>query len=163
MLRLNLASFVNQIKLVKTAVRNCPVTWNWPLLLKRLTLRKTKCATVLLLEIGVRKVRATVFLFEIGDICWKAKICPKHRAQHYCCSKLASKLSAVISLCLKLVTFVEKLKLVQNPLRSCSVAWKWRQNALRNCRFVLDWRLLLRSENLSRTPCATVVFLEIWV
>ena len=57
---------------------------------------------------------------------------------------LASKHCALMSLCLKLVTFVKKLKLVQNPLRNCSVPRNWRQNTLRNCRFVLDWRLLLR-------------------
>ena len=127
------------------------------------TCPKHPCAFVLLLEIGVKTLCATVFLFEIGHFCWKATTCPKHRAQHFCSSKLASKHTAQMSLCLKSVTFVEKLKVVQNPLRNCSVARKWRQNTLRKCRFVLDWLLLLRSENLSKTPCATVVLLEIWV
>ena len=66
-----------------------------------------------------------------------------------------------MSLRLKLVFFVKKLKLVQNPLQNCSVPRNWRQNTLRNCRFVLDWRLLLRRYNLSKTPCAPVMLLEI--
>ena len=73
---------------------------------------ETPCQTVLLLEIGVETLCATVFSFEIDHFCSKAKSCSKHRAQHSCCSKLASKHSAQLSLCLKLVTFVKKLKLV---------------------------------------------------
>ena len=117
---------------------------------------------MLLLEIGVKTLSASVDFLEIGDFCYKAKNCPKQRTQPSCCSKLASKHSAQMSFCLKLATFFKKVKLVQNTVRNCPVARNWRQNTLRNCRF-WHWRLLLTSENLSKTPCATVHFLEICV
>ena len=132
------ARIVRKVKLVWNTVRNCPVSGNW----------------------RQNALRNCLFL-ENGPFSLKAKICPRHRAQHSCCSKLASKLSAKLSLCLKLVSFVKRLKLVQNPFRNFPVAANWRQNALHNSGFVQNWRLLLRSWNLTQTPCATVLLLEI--
>ena len=61
--------------------------------------------------------------------------CPvadKYRAQLSYRSKLTSIKSAQLSFCLKLVTLVKKLNLVQNNLRNCPVAENLRQNTLRN-------------------------------
>ena len=74
---------------------------------------------------GLKTLCATVFLFEIGHFCWKAKTCPKHRAQHSCCSKLASIHSAQLWIRLKLASFVNKQELVKNTVRYCPVAEKY--------------------------------------
>ena len=81
-------------------------------------------------------------------------------AQLSCCSKLASKPSAQLSFCLKVATFVKKLKLVQNTVHNCLVARNWRQNTLRNCRFAWNWRLLLKSLKLLKKARATVNLLK---
>ena len=81
-------------------------------------------------------------------------------AQLSCCSKLASKPSAQLSFCLRVVTFVKKLKLVQNTVHNCLVARNWRQNTLRNCRFAWNWRLLLKSLKLLKIARATVNLLK---
>ena len=47
----------------------------------RLALCKTACATVLLLEIGVKTLCATVVLLEIGAVCKKAENSAKQKAQ----------------------------------------------------------------------------------
>ena len=140
---------------------NCPIARNWRhkslcncrffrslrLLLKSKNLSKTRCATVLLLAIG----RLTEGLWERGLATFNLpklvcvvnniqeirfpvldKTCKMQRAQPCCCSKLASNHSAQLSFCLKLVTFVKKLNLVQNTMRNCPVAENWRQNTLRN-------------------------------
>ena len=60
------------------------------------------------------------------------KTCKMQRTQPRCCSKLASNHSAQVSFCLKLVTFVKKLNLVQNTMRNCPLAQNWGQNNLRN-------------------------------
>ena len=141
---LKLASFVKKLKLVQKTVRSCPVAWDWRLLLKSQTLCKTRCATVLLLEIGVKTHCATVVLLQIGDFCSKVETCPKDCAQLSCCWQLASKHSAQLSNCLNLASFDNKLKLVQNTVRNCPFAWNWRQNTMRNCRFSWILRILLK-------------------
>ena len=119
---------------------------------KKVNLSKTACATVLLLEIGVKKLCATLNLLEIGDVCDKAKNCPK--------------LSAQLSLFLKSATFNKMLNLVQitvrnypfariniqsysiccllqigeNTLRNGAVAWNWLHITPRNCCFAWNWR-----------------------
>ena len=86
--------------------------------------------------------------------------------------------------------FVIKLKLVLNTVRNFPVARNWPQItlrnclflqigpyftkveleentvrffavALRNCRFASNWRVLLGSQGLKKTPCTTFVLLEI--
>ena len=91
------------------------------------------------------------------------KTCKKQRSQPYCCSKLASNHSGQLLFCFKLARIVRNVKLVWNTVRNCPVARNWRQNTLRNCLFVRNWLLLLRSQNLSKTPCATLLLLEIGV
>ena len=140
---------------------------------------------MLLLEIGLKSLCATVVLLQMGHFCWKAKTCPKHRAQQSCCWKLASKHSPQLLFCLKLVTFLKKLTLVQNLLRNCPVARNWRQNTaqlsfcyrlatfvnnlklvqntVRKCPVAWNWPLLLKSKTLRKTKCATVLLLEISV
>ena len=99
---------------------------------------------MLLLQIGVKTLCGVVDFLEIGDFCYKANTCQKQRAQLSCCSKLALKHSVQLSFCLKLATFVKKVKLVKNTVRNRPVAWKWRQNTLRNGRFAWNWRLLAK-------------------
>ena len=62
-------------------VRHCPVGGNWRKVKNvrttskcrfRLTLSKTACTNVLLLEIGVETLCAAVVLLEIGAMCKKA-------------------------------------------------------------------------------------------
>ena len=48
-------------------------------------------------------------------------------------------------------------------MHNCPVAQNWSQNTPRNCRFALNWRLLLKSQDFSKTPFATVLLLEIGV
>ena len=63
---------------------------------------------MLLLEIGLKSVCATVVLLQIGPYCSEGKACVKDCAQLSCCSKLTSKHSVQLSFCSKLATFVEK-------------------------------------------------------
>ena len=62
---------------------------------------------MLLLEIGLKSLCASVVFLQIGPKCSEGKACVKHRAQLSCCLKLASKHSAKLSFCSKLATFVE--------------------------------------------------------
>ena len=139
------ATFLIKLKLVQNTVRNravarnwpqvrlrnCPFAWNWPVLLGSQNLWKTLCKTFLLIEIGPKSQCATVVVLEMGDISYKAKTCPKHRAQPCCCSKLAPSQTAQLSFCLKLARIVRKLK----PVRNCMRNWPVNQN----------WCLLLKS------------------
>ena len=83
---------------------------------------KTPCAIVLLLEIGVISFCELVVLLRICPYCWEAKACEKRRAQLSCCLKLAPNHTAQLSFCLKWATFLKKLKLVQNTVRSRAIA-----------------------------------------
>ena len=120
---------------------------NWPVLLESYRLWET--------------LRATVLIIKIGDVCLKAKTCPKHRAKLSCCSKLASKHSAERSFCFKLARIVRKPKLVKNAVHNFPVAQNWPQITLRESRFAWNGRHFLKSKDLSKTPCATVLLLKI--
>ena len=61
----------------------------------------------------------------MGDISYKAKTSPKHRAQPCCCSKLAPSQTAQLSFCFKLARIVRKLKPVRNCMRNCPVNQNW--------------------------------------
>ena len=77
----------------------------------------------------------TVVVLEIGDSSKKAKPCAKTLcATVRLLKKFASQSSAQLTFCLKLATFVNKLRLVQNTVRNCPVSSNRRQNTLRNCR-----------------------------
>ena len=121
-------------------MHNCPVARNW----RQNTLRNFRSSWNLWLLL-------------------KSKNWPKHRAQLSSCLKLASKHSEKLSLFLKLATLLKKLNLVQNTVRNCPVSWNGRQKTLRNSRFAWIWRLLLKSLNLPKRPCATVLLLKFCV
>ena len=110
-------------------MRNCPVAPNWP---------KSHFATVVLLK--------------MGDSSYKAKTCPKHRAQPCCCSKLAPSQTAQLSFCFKLARLVRKLKLVRNFVRNSLFLKNLRQNTLRNCRF--SWKVKLEENTVRIFPVA---------
>ena len=74
---------------------------------------------------------------------------------------MASKHSAQLSFCFKLAPIVTKPKLVKNAVHNFPVARNWPQMTQRNCRFAWNEPHLLKSLNLSKTSCATVLLLEI--
>ena len=100
---------------------------------------------MLLLEIGLKSLCATVVLLQIGPYCSEGKACVKHRAQLSWFLKLVSKHSVQLTFCLKLATFVKNLKFVKNTVRNSAVAWNWlfdikrvgnwSENAMRNFGF----------------------------
>ena len=85
-----MARIVKKLKPVPNTVRHGPVARNWRKVKHvrgalncgfRLALCKPACATVLLLEIGVKTLYATVVLLEIGAVCKKAENSAKQKAQ----------------------------------------------------------------------------------
>ena len=146
---LKLATFLNKLKLVQNTVRNHAVARNWPqvrlcncrfasnwtVLLGRKSLYETACATVLFIE--------------IGSFCYKAKTCPKNRAQLSCCSNLASKHSTQLSFCFKLARIVRKPKPVkkaaQNFRAQRSCCSKLAQNHAAELSFCFKLPVLLES------------------
>ena len=64
-------------------------------------------------------------------------------------------------ICMKLVPFVIKQKLVENTVRNFPAARNSRPNSLHNCRFASNWPKLSGSQSLSKTPDTTFVLLEI--
>ena len=85
-----LSRIVRKLKPVPNTVRHCPVARNWRKVINlrttskcrfRLSLYKTACANVLLLQIGVETLCTTVVLLEIGAMCKQAKNCAKQIAQ----------------------------------------------------------------------------------
>ena len=115
---------------------------------------------MLLLEIGLRSHLATVVLLQIGPYCSEGKACEKHRAQLSCCSKLASKHSAQLSLFLKSVTFFRKLNLGKTP---CATVLLLEIGVKTLCATVVLLEIgdFCLKAKLSKTPCATVLLLEI--
>ena len=105
---------------------------------------------MLLLEIGLKSLCATVVLLQIGPYCSEGKACVKHRAQLSCCSKLASKHSAQLSFCSKLAFFVEKPN------------GKFQGTALLRKKFWANFSVLTKvanfKQNLSCAECLDPVF-----
>ena len=108
---------------------------------------ETPCATVLLLEFGVKTLCATVVVIEIGNFCLKATTCLKPLAQLSCCLKFGCKHSAQLTLYLNLASFVTNLKLIQNTVRNCPIARNWHQKSLRNCRFCSKLAFFVKKRN----------------
>ena len=128
------------------------------------TCPKHPCAFVLLLEIGVKTLCATVFLFEIGHFCWKASTCPKQAT--LLLLEIGVKALCANVVVLEIGDFCSKAKSCPKPLaqlfccskmapkHSAQMSFRSRlatfvkkrklvQNTVRNCR--VAWNLGLNS------------------